>query len=105
MFYKLVRGFSEDANNTTPPVLGVVYEEARKENANARFAAVTKFLAAKGIRVPKLLADLPGSSAYATEFVQGESLEDAANKKGADFMKLYMPVLDLLKKILVFDLM
>ena len=59
MFYKLIQGFSEDANNTTPPVLGVIYEEARKENANARFAAVTKFLASKGVRVPKLLADLP----------------------------------------------
>ena len=99
MFYRLVRGFSEDANNTTPPVLGVVYEEARKENANARFAAVTRFLAAKGVRVPKILVDLPESSAYATEFVQGGSLEDAANKKGADFMKLYLPVLDLLKRL------
>lgn len=99
MFYKLVRGFSEDANNTTPPILGVVYEEARKENANARFAAITRFLASKGVRVPKLLADLPESNAYATEFIQGESLENAANKKGADFMKLYLPVLDLLKKL------
>ena len=99
MFYKLVRGFSEDANNTTPSILGVVYEEARKENANARFAAITRFLASKGVRVPKLLSDLPESNAYATEFIQGESLENAANKKGADFMKLYLPVLDLLKKL------
>ena len=99
MFYKLVRGFSEDANNTTPSILGVVYEEARKENANARFVAITRFLASKGVRVPKLLSDLPESNAYATEFIQGESLENAANKKGADFMKLYLPVLDLLKKL------
>ena len=99
MFYKFVRGFSEDANNTTPSILGVVYEEARKENANARFAAITRFLASKGVRVPKLLSDLPESNAYATEFIQGESLENAANKKGADFMKLYLPVLDLLKKL------
>ena len=97
MFYRLVRGFSEDANNTTPPVLGVVYEEARKENANARFAAVTKFLASKGIRVPKLLSDLPDRNAYATEFVEGCSLEDAAASKGVDFIKLYTPVLDILK--------
>ena len=97
MFYRLVRGFSEDASNATPPVLGVVYEEARKENANARFAAVTRFLSANGLRVPKLVADLPEAGAYATEFVQGESLEEAANRKGADFMKLYLPVLDLLK--------
>ena len=99
MFYKLMRGFSEDANNTTPPVLGVIYEEARKENANARFAAVTKFLASKGVRVPKLLADLPDRNAYATEFVVGCSLEDAASGKGADFIKLYTPVLDILKKL------
>ena len=51
------------------------------------------------MRVPKLLVDLPASNAYATEFVRGESLEDVANKKGADFMKLYMPVLDILKKL------
>ena len=97
MFYRLVRGFSEDAGNSPPPVLGVVYEEARKENANARFASVTKFLASKGVRVPKLLADLPDRNAYATEFVEGCSLEDAASEKGADFMKLYTPVLDILK--------
>ena len=97
MFYKLVRGFSEDATNAPPPVLGVVYEEARKENANARFAAVTEFLASRGVRVPKLVADLPAHNAYATEFVEGGSLESVAAGKGADLMKLYMPVLDLLK--------
>jgi aminoglycoside/choline kinase family phosphotransferase/dTDP-glucose pyrophosphorylase len=97
MFYRLVRGFSEDANNTTPPVLGVVYEEARKENANARFAAVTRFLASKGVRVPKLLADLPEQKAYATGFVEGRSLEAVASEKGVDFIKLYLPVLESLK--------
>ena len=97
MFYRLVRGFSEDANNTTPPVLGVVYEEARKENANARCAAVTRFLASKGVRVPKLLADLPEQKAYATGFVEGRSLEAVASEKGVDFIKLYLPVLESLK--------
>lgn len=98
MFYKLMRGFSEDAGGT-PPVLGVVYEEARKENANARFAAVTRFLSSKGVRVPKLLADMPHRNAYATEFVEGCSLEDAAAAKGADFIKLYTPVLDVLARL------
>jgi aminoglycoside/choline kinase family phosphotransferase len=97
MFYRLMRGFSEDAGNAVPPVLGVVYEEARKENANARFAAATKFLESKGVRVPALIADLPDQNAYATQFVQGKSLEEAASEKGVDFIKLYMPVLDLLK--------
>ena len=99
MFYRLMRGFSEDAKNSVPPVLGVVYEEARKENANARFASVTKFLADKGVRVPKLLVDLPGGKAYATEFIEGVSLEDAAKGKGVDFIKLYRPVLEILKKL------
>jgi hypothetical protein len=98
MFYKLMRGFSEDATNSTPPILGVVYEEARKENANARFANITRFLESKGVRVPKMLVDLPESKAYATEFVEGKSLEVAANEKGADLIKLYMPVLDVLKQ-------
>ena len=97
MFYRLMRGFSEDASNAVPPVLGVVYEEARKENANARFAAITRFLASKGVRVPKILADLPEQNAYATEFIEGKSLEDAASEKGVDFIKLYMPVFDVLK--------
>ena len=99
MFYKLVRGFSEDAKNAVPPVLGVVYEEARKENANARFAEIAKFLSSRGLRVPRLLSTLPEKQAYATEFIEGASLEDAANAKGADFMKLYIPVLEILKKL------
>ena len=99
MFYKLVRGFSEDSSNTPPPVLGVVYEEARKENANARFAAATDFLASKGVRVPNLVADLPAQNAYATQFVEGKSLESVAAGKGVDFIKLYTPVLDVLKDL------
>jgi aminoglycoside/choline kinase family phosphotransferase len=46
-----------------------------------------------------MLVDLPESKAYATEFVEGKSLEVAANEKGADLIKLYMPVLDVLKQL------
>jgi aminoglycoside/choline kinase family phosphotransferase len=99
MFYRLVHAFSEDAGNSMPPVLGVVYEEVRKENANARFAPVTKFLADKGIRVPRLLADVPERQAYATDFVEGVMLEDAAKEKGVDFIRLYRPVLEILKQL------
>lgn len=99
MFYKLIRGFSEDANNEVPPVLGVVYEESRKENANARFPSITGFLDSKGIRVPKLIADLPESNVYATEFISGSSLESLANEKGADYIGLYKPVIALLKQL------
>jgi aminoglycoside/choline kinase family phosphotransferase len=76
-----------------------VYEESRKENANARFASVTRFLEASGMPVPKLLADLPDANSYATEFAPGGSLEDAANGKNADFIKLYRPVLELMQRL------
>ena len=108
MFYKLHRSVQTGADSaavtstalpTGAPVLGVVYEEARPENANARFAPITRFLAAHGVPVPRLLADLPEQKAYATEFVDGKSLEELANAKGADLVKLYLPVIELLKKI------
>ena len=93
MMYKLLRSGASD------PVLGVVYEEERKENANSRFAPITRFLEAHGIATPKLLADLPGSQAYATEFVGGKSLEELAGEKGADIVKLYLPAIEMLEKL------
>ena len=100
MFYKLHRSVaSESGEPHGEPVLGVIYDEVRKENANARFAPVTRFLAAHGVAVPKLLADLPERNAYATEFVEGKSLEELANAKGADLVKLYLPALDVLKSL------
>ncbi|MBO5940917.1 MAG: phosphotransferase, partial [Kiritimatiellae bacterium] len=99
MFYKLMRGFSEDAKNTIPPVLGVVYEESRKENANARFPSIGRFLESNGVRVPKLIADLPEHKAYATEFISGSSLEKLANEKGVDHIGLYKPVIALLNQL------
>ena len=98
MFYRLYRSVPDGAE-APASVLGVIYEEARPENANARFAPVTRFLAAHGVSVPKLLADLPARNAYATDFVDGQSLEDLANAKGADLVKLYMPALDVLKRL------
>ena len=100
MFYKLHRSVAAESGEPHgAPVLGVIYEEARKENANARFAPVTRFLAAHGVSVPKLLADLPERNAYATAFVEGKSLEELANAKGADMVKLYLPALDVLKSL------
>ena len=97
MFYRLYRGGSEQA--TAGSALGVIYEETRKENANARFPVLTRFLDGNGVCVPKLLADLPESHAYATEFVDGKDLETRANEKGADLVKLYLPAIEVLKKI------
>lgn len=101
MFYRLHRSLPADAAEGRPgeSVLGVVYEEARKENANARFAPVTRFLAAHGVPVPRLFADLPERRAYATAFVEGKPLEELANEKGADLVKLYLPALDMLKRL------
>ena len=98
MFYRLYRGDpSETACAAT--ALGVLYEETRKENANARFPALTRFLDAHGVRVPKLLADLPEMHAYATAYVEGRTLEARANEKGADLVKLYRPALDVLSSL------
>ena len=100
MFYRLHRSVpANEPDAASATVLGVIYEEARKENANARFAPLTRFLTACGVAVPKLLADLPERNAYATEFVEGRSLEDLANGKGADIVKLYLPAIEVLKKI------
>ena len=60
---------------------------------------LTRFLDGHGVRVPKLLADLPESQAYATAFVEGKDLETLANEKGADLVKLYLPTLDVLKSL------
>ena len=97
MFYRLYRGGSEQS--AAGSALGVIYEETRKENANARFPVLTRFLDGHGVRVPKLLADLPESQAYATAFVEGKDLETLANEKGADLVKLYLPALDVLKSL------
>ena len=100
MFYRLHRSVPADAPETAAgTALGVIYEEARKENANARFAPLTRFLSSYGVAVPKLLVDLPDRNAYATEFVEGKSLEDLANGKGSDIVKLYLPAIEVLKNI------
>ena len=98
MFYRLYRG-SKTEDQPSGTALGVIYEETRKENANARFASLTRFLSGNGVRVPKLLADLPEQNAYATEFIDGRTLEELCGEKGADVVKLYVPALDVLKAI------
>lgn len=93
MLYRLYREGASDS------ALAVVYENVRKENANTRFAPLTRFLDGCGVRVPKLLADLPDSNAYATEYVDGRSLEALANEKGTDVVRLYIPAVEMLKSL------
>lgn len=90
MFYRL---YSEDGKSGGP-ALAVVYETTRSENA--RFAPITRFLSTRGVNVPELLCDVPESCVYATAFVEGPSIEKLANAKGADILKLYRPVVDVL---------
>lgn len=99
MFYRLYGDGSQSNSGEANGVLAVVYEETRKENANARFAPLTRYLAGKGVRVPKLLADVPEQRAYATEFIAGTTLCELANGKGADIVRLYLPVVDVLKSL------
>lgn len=103
MFWKLMHGRPETEAPGTEfggeCALAVVYERARAENANQRFVPLTRFLAANGIPVPRILAELPDANAYATEFVEGKSLEELANAGKADFIKLYRPALELLGRL------
>ena len=96
MFYRLYRDGSHSGEGASE-ALAVVYELTRKENA--RFASITRYLESKGVKVPRLLADLPEQNAYATEFVAGSTLERLANAKGADLVKLYLPVIKVLKSL------
>lgn len=96
MFYRLYRDGSHSGEGSSD-ALAVVYELTRKENA--RFASITRYLESHGVKVPRLLADLPEQNAYATEFVPGSTLEQLANAKGADLVKLYLPVVKVLKSL------
>ncbi len=96
MFYRLYRDGSHSGEGASD-ALAVVYELTRRENA--RFPSITRYLERRGVKVPKLLADLPEQCAYATEFVPGSTLEQLANAKGADLVRLYLPAVKVLKSL------
>lgn len=71
--------------------------DAAKRPENARYAHHARLLAAAGVPVPKVLADLPASRVLALEDLAGDSLETRAAAKGADLVKLYSPVVKALR--------
>jgi len=76
--------------------IAIAYDDVKRPE-NARYAAHARLLAGAGVPVPRVLADLPEAKTLALEEIPGESLETRANKKGADLVKLYRPVIEALK--------
>lgn len=78
--------------------IAIAYDDtARAENA--KYAAHAKFLSENGISVVKVLADLPKNKVLALEDCGDDSLESRANARKADILKLYAPVMEMLKKL------
>ena len=89
-FWRLVCG---DAR-----AIAVEYDDAKRPE-NARYAHHARLLAAAGVPVPKVLADLPGRKVLALEDLGGDSLEARAKEKGANLVKLYTPVVKALRTL------
>ncbi len=89
-FWRLVCG---DAR-----AIAVEYDDAKRPE-NARYAHHARLLAAAGVPVPKVLADLPGQKMLALEDLGGDSLEARAKEKGANLVKLYTPVVKALRTL------
>ncbi len=84
-------------DNGKETVVAVAYDDAARPE-NARYAAHARTLAAHGVPVPGVFADLPERRILALEELDGGSLDVRANAPGADFVKLYAPVLAALKR-------
>ncbi len=84
-------------DNAKETLIAVSYDDAARPE-NARYAAHAKHLASAGVPVPGVLADVPECRILALEELNGGSLEERANAAGADFVRLYAPVLEALKK-------
>lgn len=84
-------------DNARETLIAIAYDDAARPE-NARYASHAEFLDTAGVPVPGVLADLPAHKVLALEELDGGSLEDRANAAGADFVKLYAPVLEALRK-------
>ncbi|MGN0846096.1 MAG: sugar phosphate nucleotidyltransferase [Kiritimatiellia bacterium] len=76
--------------------IAIAYDDARRPE-NARYAHHAKLLAAAGVPVPRVLADLPDQKVLALEDLGVESLQTRAAEKGAALVKLYTPVVKALR--------
>ena len=76
--------------------IAIQYDDAKRPE-NARYASHARLLAAAGVPVPRVLADLPAQKVLALEDCSADSLETRAARKGADLVKLYAPVVKALR--------
>ena len=76
--------------------IAIQYDDAARPE-NARYASHARLLAAAGVPVPRVLANLPEKKVLALEDCNGDSLETRAAKKGVDLVKLYTPVVKALR--------
>ncbi|MBR1870417.1 MAG: phosphotransferase [Kiritimatiellae bacterium] len=90
------RSFWRFANGDERAIAICYDDAARPENAN--YAACARLLAENGVAAVKVLADLPEKKVLVLEDCGDDSLEKRANKKGADLVKLYVPVMEKIKK-------
>ena len=89
-FWRLVHGDDR--------AIAILYDDATRPE-NARYASHARLLAAAGVPVPRVLADLPEKKALALEDCGADSLEARAARKGANLVKLYAPVVKALRTL------
>lgn len=78
--------------------IAIEYDDAKRPE-NARYASHARLLAEAGVPVPRVLAEAPAQKALALEDIDGDSLETRANRRGADLVKLYAPVVKALRTL------
>lgn len=71
----------------------IVYDDA-KRGENARYASHARFLAAHGIRVPKVLADLPQAKTLVLEDAGGDDLLSRSRVRGEDRLYDYVAAVE-----------
>ncbi len=89
-FWRFVRGDDR--------AIVVAYDDAKRPE-NARYAHHAKLLAAAGVPVPRVLADLPDQKVLALEDLGADSLQNRATQRGANLVKLYTPVVKALRTL------
>lgn len=77
--------------------VAIVYDDAKRAE-NARYAGHARWLAAKGIPVPEVMADLPESKTLALEYAGPADLAARSAKAGPRAVESYVPVVETLAK-------
>ena len=80
----------------------VVYDDARR-GENAKYASHARWLAGKGIPVPKIVRDLPEMKTLVMEDAGSEDLRSRVSRKGVSRLVEYAPVVEALAKFAALD--